>query len=179
MAETHRQEPEFTENLRAPGWMFAFLGLMLGGTSGGLTAVGIRSFGDEPLVSGTEALIFFACFACAVIGIVYVMLGSTLMETKVSAQGITVRLGLLGTQRTFKWEEISAVRATDHNITRHGGRGNPFAPSTRRSWTMYGVRSGVEFDVSNSHGSQLVFVSSRRAKELVVCASENGFVSRI
>ena len=172
MAEPHRQEPEFTENLRAPGWMFAFLGLMLGGTSGGLTAVGIRSFGDEPLVSGTEALIFFACFAGAVIGIVYVMLGSTLMETRVSAQGITVRLGLLGTQRTFKWDEISAVRAVDHNIARHGGRGNPFAPSTRRSWTMYGVRSGVELDVIGMSGGQSIFISSQNQDGLVAAAEE-------
>ena len=172
MTETNSQESEFTENLRAPGWMFAFLGLMLGGTSGGLTAVGIRSFGDDPLVSGTEALVFFVCFAIAVVGIVYVMLNSTLMETKVSALGITVRLGLLGTQRTFEWKEISAVRAVDHNISRHGGRGNPFAPSTRRSWTMYGVRSGVELEMIGMSGSQNIFISSRNQEELVAVVEE-------
>lgn len=172
MTETHRHETEFTENLRAPGWMFAFLGLILGGTSGGLTAVGIRSLGDDPLLSGTGALIFFSCFAGAIIAIVYVMLGSTLLETKVSAQGITVRLGLLGTQHTFKSEEILAVRAVDQDIARHGGRGNPFAPSARRAWTMYGIWSGIELEVIGMSGRQYIFISSQKQDELVAAAEE-------
>ena len=145
--------------------MFAFLGLMLGAVSGGLTAVGIRSFTDDPLISGSEALVFYVCFLIAVVGIVYVMLNSTLMETRATTEGVSVRLGILGTQRTFSWDTISAVRATDHNITRHGGRGNPFAPSSRRSWTMYGVRSGVEIETTN--GSEIIFLSSNSGDELV------------
>ena len=167
MAKSRSESPIFVENLRAPGWVFAFLGLMLGGVSGGLTAVGIRSLTDDPLISGSEALIFYVCFAIAVVGIVYVMLNSTLMETKADADGITVRLGVLGTQRTLTWDMITAVRPTDHNIVRHGGRGNPFAPSSRTSWTMYGVRSGVEIEL----GDGIVFVSSRNAQEFVSVAS--------
>lgn len=167
MATSTSESPIFVENLRAPGWVFAFLGLMLGGVSGGLTAVGIRSLTDDPLISGSEALIFYVCFAIAVVGIVYVMLNSTLMETRVNADGITVRLGVLGTQRTLTWDTITAVRQCDHNIVRHGGRGNPFAPSSRTSWTMYGVRSGVEIEA----GGQILFVSSRRAQEFVSVAS--------
>ena len=170
MDKDNREGPRFTENLRAPGWMFASLGLMLGGTSGGLTAVGIRSLGDDPLITGTEALIFFLCFAIATVGIVYVMLSSTLMETKITQQGITVRLGLLGTQRTFKGDEILSIRAVDHSIARHGGRGNPFAPSTRRSWTMYGVRSGVEINVDGILNDQIIFISSRDQAEFVEVA---------
>ena len=167
MAEPNSEGSSFTENLRAPGWMFAFLGLLLGAASGGLTAVGIRSLTDDPLVSGSEALIFYICFAIAIVVIVYVMLNSTLMETKATADGITVKLGVLGAKRTFAWETISAVRATEHDIARHGGRGNPFAPSTRRSWTMYGVRSGVELELDDTSGSQIIFISSRRQSELV------------
>ena len=163
MATSASESPMFVENLRAPGWVFAFLGLMLGAVSGGLTAVGIRSLTDDPLISGSEALIFYICFAIAIVGIVYVMLNSTLMETKATSDGITVRLGVLGTQRTLAWDTITAVRPTDHNIVRHGGRGNPFAPSSRTSWTMYGVRSGVEIEV----GDQVLFVSSRNAEELI------------
>ncbi len=172
MAQAKREDALFTENLRAPGWMFAFLGLMLGGTSGGLTAVGIRSLGDDPLVSGGEAVVFFVCFAVAVVGIVYVMLGSTLMETRVTDAGISVRLGLLGTQRTFGWAEIGLVRVTGHSIARHGGRGNPFSPASRRAWTMYGVRNGVEIEVDDG----VVFVSSRKGEELVVVA--DGLIGR-
>ena len=172
MAEAGKESTTFTENLRAPGWMFAFLGLMLGGTSGGLTAAGIRSLGDDPLVTGVEALVFFVCFAVAVVGIVYVMLGSTLMETRVTREGINVKLGLLGTQRTFGWTEIGAVRSTGHSIARHGGRGNPFTPASRRSWTMYGVRTGIEIEV----GDGMVFVSSRKGEELVDVA--DGLIGR-
>ena len=164
------EHPLFVENLRAPGLMFAFLGLMLGVVSGGLTAVGIRGFTDDPIISGSESLIFFVCFAITIVGIVYVMLNSTLMETKATADGITVKLGVLGTQRAFGWDSITAIRTSNHNIARHGGRGNPFAPSARRSWTMYGVRSGLEIEVSDSHGSQLVFVSSSNGYELVAVA---------
>ena len=170
MATPTTQSPLFVENLRAPGWVFAFLGLMLGGISGGLTAVGIRSLSDEPLISGSEALIFYICFAIAVVGIVYVMLNSTLMETRATGDGVTVRLGVLGTQRAFAWDTITAVRASDHNIARHGGRGNPFAPASRRSWTMYGVQSGVELEITDGDGDQIVFVSSRKAEELLAMA---------
>ena len=167
MTTSTTQSPTFTENLRAPGWIFAFLGLTLGGVSGGLTAVGIRSFGDETLISGSEALLFYVAFAIGIVGIVYVMLNSTLMETKATEDGITVRLGVLGTQRFMAWDVITAIRATDHNIARHGGRGNPFAPSSRRSWTMYGVRSGVEIEMDDQDGRQLLFLSSVKADELV------------
>lgn len=170
MSTSTTQSPLFVENLRAPGWVFAFLGLVLGAASGGLTAVGIRSLTDEPLISGSEALIFYICFAIAIVVIVYVMLNSTLMETKATAEGVTVKLGILGTQRTFAWDTISAVRATDHNIARHGGRGNPFAPSTRRSWTMYGVRSGVELELHGTSGGRIIFVSSRKGDEFVATA---------
>ncbi len=170
MTSSNPEQPLFTENLRAPGWMFAFLGLMLGGVSGGLTAVGIRSFTDDPIISGGESLIFYVSFTIAIIGIVYVMLNSTLMETKMAAEGITVKLGVLGTQRTFDWKNITAIRTTNHSIARHGGRGNPFAPSARRSWTMYGVRTGVEIELSESHENQIIFVSSLDGDELVAVA---------
>ncbi|MXX93051.1 MAG: hypothetical protein F4Y63_06315 [Chloroflexi bacterium] len=173
MTSSSSDQPLFTENLRAPGWMFAFLGLMLGAVSGGLTAVGIRGFTDDPLISGGESLIFYVSFTIAIVGIVYVMLNSTLMETKATADDMTVRLGVLGTQRTFDWNNITAIRTANHNIARHGGRGNPFAPSTRRSWTMYGVRSGVEIQLSDSHDNQIIFISSSNSDELVAVAERH------
>lgn len=167
MAPPTSESPSFVENLRAPGWLFAFLGLMLGVVSGGLTAVGIRTITGDPLLSGAEALIFYVAFAIGVIGIVYVMLNSTLMETRANADGIAVRLGVLGTQRSLTWDAITAVRPTDHNIVRHGGRGNPFTPSSRTSWAMYGVRNGVEVELED----QILFISSRNAEKLISVAS--------
>ena len=165
MPDPKPEESIFAENLRAPGWMFAFLGLVLGAASGMLTAIGIRQLTGDPLISGSEALVFYICFGIGVIGIVYVMLGSTLMRTVANEDGLIVSLGVLGTQRTFAWSEIKEIRATNHNIARHGGRGNPFAPSSRKSWTMYGVRSGVEIEVGED-GDELYFLSSREAEEL-------------
>ena len=98
------------------------------------------------------------------------MLNSTLMETKATTDGITVKLGVLGTQRTFDWKNITAIRTTDHNIARHGGRGNPFTPSARCSWTMYGVRAGVEIEVLASHENQNIFISSSNGDELATVA---------
>ena len=170
MTSSKSEQPLFTENLRAPGWVFAFLGLMLGAVSGGLTAVGIRSFTDDPIISGSESLIFYVSFVIAIIGIVYVMLNSTLMEIKATPDTITVKLGVLGTQRAFDWQDITAIRTADHNIARHGGRGNPFNPSARRSWTMYGVRSGVEIESSNDHDEGIFFVSCRDADDLIAVA---------
>ncbi len=172
MPDPKPEEPIFTENLRAPGWMFAFLGLVLGAASGMLTAIGIRQLTGDPLISGSEALVFYLCFGIGVVGIVYVMLGSTLMRTVANSDGLTVSLGVLGTQRTFAWSEIKEIRATNHNIARHGGRGNPFAPSSRKSWTMYGVRSGVEIEV----GGATMFISSRNGNEFVAAAI--GMLSR-
>lgn len=166
MPDPKPEDPIFTENLRAPGWMFAFLGLVLGAASGMLTAIGIRQLTGDPLISGSEALVFYVCFGIGVVGIVYVMLGSTLMRTVANEDGLTVSLGVLGTQRTFAWSEIKEIRATNHNIARHGGRGNPFAPSSRKSWTMYGVRSGVELEVGGGSGEELYFLSSRESEEL-------------
>lgn len=168
MAKSSTESPLFVENLRAPGSMFGFLGLLLGAVSGGLTAVGIRTLTGDPIISGSEALIFYVCFAIAIVGIVYVMLNSTLMETKVNSDGISIRLGVLGTQRTLTWDTIGAIRPTDHNIVRHGGRGNPFAPSSRTSWTMYGVRCGVEIEVGNG----VIFVSSRDGERLTDLVTE-------
>ncbi len=156
----------FVENLRAPGWMFAFLGLMLGAVAGGLTAVGIRNLTGEPLISGPEALIFYVTFAIGIIGIVYVMLNSTLMETRFNDDGVSVTLGVLGTQRSFAWDTVIAVRSTSHNIARHGGRGNPFVPSARRSWMMYGTSKGIEMEIAGTDGTGYFFISSANPDEL-------------
>ena len=173
MAPSSTETSQFAESLRAPGSIFAFLGLMLGCVSGGLTAVGIRSLTDEPLISGNEATIFYICFAIAVVGIVYVMLSSTLMETKATIDGLQVSLGVLGTQRFFAWDTINAARVSEHNLARHGGRGNPFAPASRRAWIMYRVKRGVELEISEGSSTRLYFISSNSAAELVESVETN------
>ena len=162
MATPTTQSPLFVENLRAPGWVFAFLGLMLGGVSGGLTAVGIRSLAGEPLVSGSEALIFYICFAIAIVGIVYVMLNSTLMETRATAEGDNSQIG--------------RPRHSTRICLGHDNRGSRIRPqhrTARRTWQpvrtrltsvlddVRGKEWGGDWSVTDGDGDQIVFVSSR------------------
>ncbi len=156
----------FAEHLRAPGWLFGILGLMLGVGSGILTAVGIRNLGAEPILTGVDAVIFFVFFTLGVLGVLYVMLSSTIMATSISRQELSVTLGIIGTQRSFALQEMSEVRVARHSFVRHGGRGNPFAPSSRRAWTMFGVKTGVEFVVNEDGGRNVYFFSSRKGHEL-------------
>ena len=157
----------FEEYLRAPGWAFALLGTMLGVTSGGLTAVGIRSLTDAPLLTGNQAAIFFISFAIGGALIFYAMLNATLLNIRADTKGLEVKLGILGAGATWSWESITSAAPTLHNVMRHGGRGNIFAPSSRRSWTMIGIPTGVEFTVRDENGGETVcFVSSRKAEVL-------------
>ena len=114
----------------------------------GLTAVGIRGFTDDPLISGGESLIFYISFTIAIVGIVYVMLNSTLMETKVTSDGITGQTWRPRNPTIIRLEQHHRhpYRQPQHRTTRRPRQ--PFAPSTRRAWTMYGVRTGIEIEVS-------------------------------
>ncbi len=166
MARSTRQTL-FEEYLRAPKWMFVLLGIMLGLSSGGLTAVGIRSFTDDPLLTGSEAAIFFISFAIGTALILYAMLNATLLSIRADANGIEVKLGILGVGDSWSWDSIASATPASHNIMRHGGRGNIFAPSSRRSWTMIGITNGVEITVHDDKGgARICFVSSRRGEDL-------------
>ncbi len=167
MMET--KQPSFEEHLRAPGWMFALLGLMLGVWSGALTAVAIFSLRSDPLLSGAEAFIFFVSFAAGMAIIVYVMLNSTLMSIIADAHGLHVRLGILGAGRNWAWKDITSSRATAHSTARHGGRGSIFAPSGRRSWSMFGIGDGVELEIADG---SWCFVSSQRGEDLTDVIAE-------
>lgn len=160
----------YEEYLRAPGWFFALLGLMLGVSSGVMTAVGIGSLREDPLISGVEALIFFVGFAGSIVVIVYVMLNSTIMSIVADSDGLHVKMGVLGAGTSWSWDSIGSVNLVVRSVARHGGRGNIFAPSGRRCWSMFGLSSGAELQVDDGLGkTTLYFVSSKRAEELTEC----------
>lgn len=167
MPETSDTSPTYTEYLRAPGWLVGILGLLLGIDSGILTAVAIRSFGSDPWLEGAEATLFFISFGLGMVVIVYVLLGSTTMTVTVQGGELIVTMGMLGKRRSWRLEGISQVKVTRHNLVRHGGRGNVFAPNSRRSWTMFGMKHGVEFVHPDVEGATSVyFVPSKRPEEL-------------
>lgn len=160
----------YEEYLRAPGWFFALLGLMLGVSSGVMTAVGIGSLRADPLISGAEALIFFVGFAGSIVVIVYVMLNSTIMSITADSDGLHVKMGILGAGTSWRWDSIRSVEPVMRSVARHGGRGNIFAPSGRRCWSMFGLSSGAELQINDGLGeTTLYFVSSKQADELAEC----------
>lgn len=172
-ASAKRQE--YAEYLRAPGWMFGILGLLLGIDSGILTAVAIRSFGSDPWLEGAEASLFFVSFGLGMAVIVYVMLSSTTMTVTVQGGELVVTMGMLGKRRSWRLDSLSDAKVTQHRLTRHGGRGNIFAPNSRRSWAMFGVKHGVEFEHPDAEGAtSIYFVPSKRPAELAAALSREG-----
>ena len=157
----------FTEYLRAPGWVFGGLGLLLGLDSAALTVVALRSVGDDPLLSGGPAALFFVMFGLGMAVIVYVMLEATLMTVTVAGQQLTVSMGVFGRRRSWPIDGMAQVATTRHSLVRHGGRGSVFAPSSRRAWVMFGIKDGVEFKSEYQDGTTVTyFISSRRAPGL-------------
>ena len=157
----------FTEYLRAPGWVFGGLGLLLGLDSGALTVVALRSLGDDPLLSGGPAALFFVMFGLGMAVIVYVMLEATLMTVSVAGRELQVLMGVFGRRGSWCIDGMTQVTETRHSLVRHGGRGSVFAPTSRRAWMMFGVKEGVEFEYEGKDGVKVFyFVSSRRASEL-------------
>ena len=172
MPETTDTSPTHAEYLRAPGWMFGILGLLLGIDSGILTAVAIRSFGSDPWLEGAEASLFFVSFGLGMAVIVYVMLSFTTMTVTIQGGELIVTMGMLGRRRSWRLDDLSDAKVARHSLVRHGGRGNVFAPNSRRSWTMFGVQHGVEFVYPDTEGATSVyFVPSKRPEELAAVLS--------
>lgn len=167
MHEASAKPQKYAEYLRAPGWMFGILGLLLGIDSGILTAVAIRSFGSDPWLEGAEATLFFISFGLGMAVIVYVMLSFTTMTVTVQGGELIVTMGMLGRRRSWRLDNLSDAKVNRHSLVRHGGRGNIFAPNSRRSWAMFGVTQGVEFAYPDAEGATSVyFVPSKRPEEL-------------
>lgn len=167
MSDSTADPIAFTEYLRAPGWVFGGLGLLLGLDSAALTVVALRSLGDDPLLSGGPAALFFVMFGLGMAVIVYVMLEATLMTVSVAGSQLTVSMGVFGRRRSWPTDVISQVATTRHSLVRHGGRGSVFAPRSRRAWVMFGIKEGVEFECKSQDGTTVAyFVSSRRASDL-------------
>ena len=132
--------------------MFGGLGLLLGLDSAALTVVALRCVGDDPLLSGGPAALFFVMFGLGMAVIVYVMLEATLMTVTVAGQQLTVSMGVFGRRRSWPIDGMAQVAMTRHSLVRHGGRGSVFAPSSRRAWVMFGIKDGVEFESEYQDG---------------------------
>jgi hypothetical protein len=157
---------KFDEGVRVPGWVIGILGLVLGVTAGALTGVAIRNLiGDEPLISGAEAAIFYVTFALAVLLDVFILFNFTNLTLSVSESGFECRYGLFG--KSFKWEQINSAEVSDYRWITYGGWGIRYSTKGRRAWSQLGAKQGVVLNVTEGSSERHYFVSSKRPDELL------------
>lgn len=161
------RELRFDESVRVPGWVIGLLGLVLGVTAGVLTGVAVRNLaGDEPIISGAEAAIFYVTFALAVLLDLFLLINFTNLSVSVADRGIEFRYGLFG--KSLTWGQITAAEASDYRWITYGGWGIRFSTKGRRAWSQLGVKRGVVIEVDEGGNSRRYFVSSKRADELAI-----------
>ncbi len=159
------RQPAFSESVWLPLWGIGILGLVLGVTAGVLTGVAIRNVaGDEPIISGSEATVFYVAFALAVLVDIFLLFNFTNLSVRVTGSGLSFRYGMFG--KSFSWEQITSVEATDYRWIAYGGWGIRFSTKGRRAWSQLGVKRGVVVAVTEGKNKRSYFISSRKADEL-------------
>lgn len=170
------QPIKYSESVWLSLWGIGILGLALGLTAGALTGVAVRNVvGDEPIITGSSAAIFYVTFAFAVLLDMFLLFNFTNLALRVSEEGFGIRYGMFS--KTLKWDQIIAVEATDYSWISYGGWGIRFSTKGRRAWSQFGVKRGVVVAVTESGAERRYFVSSRRADELAA-ALEAGLVRK-
>lgn len=159
------QRPKFSESVWLSLWGIGLLGLALGVTAGVLTGVAIRNLvGDEPIIDGSGAGVFYVAFAAAVLLDVFLLLNFTNLALRVNEEGFAFRYGMFG--KSLSWSQISSVEATDYRWIAYGGWGIRLSTKGRRAWSQLGVKRGVVVAVTEGKNQRRYFISSRRADEL-------------
>ncbi len=163
----HQQNPpaRFSESVRLSLLGIGLLGLVLGVTAGVLTGVTIRNLvGDDPIISGSEAAVFYVTFAAAVVIDLFLLLNFTSLSVKVTEHAFEFRYGMFG--KSLKWDQIKSVESTDYKWISYGGWGIRFSTKGRRAWSQIGAKRGVVVEVIEGSNERRYFVSSNRADEL-------------
>ena len=162
---TDLRELRHDEGVRAPAWLIGVLALVLGLTAGALTGVAVRNMaGDDPIIEGSEAVVFYITFAIAVLIDLFVLLNFTNLSVTVADKGFEFRYGMFS--KSFRWEQIKSARQQEYRWTTYGGWGIRWASQGRRAWSQLGAKEGVVVDVDEGGKARSYFVSSRRAGDL-------------
>lgn len=141
------------------------LGLILGVTAGVLTGVAIRNaVGDDPIITGSEAAVFYVTFALAVVIDLFLLFNFTNLALQVTEHGLRFRYGMFG--KNLTWDQIESVEATDYKWIAYGGWGIRYSTNGRRAWSQIGAKRGVVLKVKEGDKARSYFVSSNRADEL-------------
>lgn len=164
------QQNEYFEQVNTSGRVFAFLGLLLGATAGALTGVAIKGLIGDPVVSGGEAFAFYAAFGASSLITLFVMLNYLMMGLRVSEDGLEIKIGMKSA--SVERGELVAVRVagTMSRMSRAMGKDGR---GISQMWTVLGVGSGIEIDISRGGGNdghsgkaQTWFVASRDPEKL-------------
>lgn len=147
--------------------MFGFLGLLLGVTAGALTGVAIKGLIDEPVVSGSGALMFYAAFGISSLMTMFVILNYLSMGLLVTAEKFDIRLGMKSA--VIDLADITAVRIAEpqSRMTRAAAQSRPDRRSIAKLWSVLGVKTGIEIDIRSGDDSVVTwFVASLDAEAL-------------
>ncbi len=141
------QKQSYFQQVKASGRMFGFLGLMLGVTAGALTGVAIKGLISDPVVTGGEAVAFYAAFGISSLMTMFVMLNYITMTLRISGDGFDVRLGMKSV--VVKTDDLVAVRIAEpqSRMTRAAAQARPGMRNISKMWSVLGVKTGVELDV--------------------------------
>ena len=156
---------DYREGVRVSGKAIGVLGLVLGVTAGALTGVAIRNFvGDEPIIAGGNAAVFYITFALASIIDLFVLVNFTVLSLRVSDSGFEFNYGVF--EKKFTWPQIESVERRQHRWVTHGSWGIRWSSQGRRAWSQPGVSEGILVRVREKGKARSYFVSSRRPEEL-------------
>jgi hypothetical protein len=161
------QQQNFYQMVKASSRAFGFLGLLLGVTGGVLTGVALKGIIGDPVVSGSGALMFYAAFGASTLITLYVMFNYVTMNLQISTGVFEIRIGMKSA--SVNLADISAVRVAEPK-----SRMNRVASQAKgarkilQMWSVLGVGSGVEIDVSQQGEGQTQtwFISSNDPSEL-------------
>jgi hypothetical protein len=147
---------DYFESVRASGRALGFLGLMLGASGGILTGVAVKGLVDEPLVTGTNAVVFYLAFAASSVITLFVMLNYTTLNIRVDDANLKITLGMKS--KTIALDSIAsaAVAQPKSRMTRVASK-----QGNIQMWSVLGVNSGVELTTSSEPSATTTFVASK------------------
>ena len=161
------QQQNFYQMVKASSRAFGFLGLLLGVTGGVLTGVALKGIIGDPVVSGSGALVFYAAFGASTLITLYVMFNYVTMNLQISTGVFEIRIGMKSA--SVNLADISAVRVAEpkSRMSRVASQAKG-ARKILQMWSVLGVGSGIEIDVSQQGDGQIQtwFISSNDPSEL-------------
>ena len=153
---------DYFESVRASGRTLGFLGLMLGASGGILTGVAVKGLVDEPLVTGTNAVVFYLAFAASSVITLFVMLNYTSLNIRFDEDSLKITLGMKS--KTISLDSIvsATVAQPKSRMTRVASK-----QGNIQMWSVLGVNTGIELTTSSEPNATTTFIASKDPEALL------------